>query len=708
MSITKPIVQRFLKGLNTTLDLFSLPEGALRDLQQLLFSFLSGLTTCDAVVELTSSGGASTVVIPDGTHPANQAILAFAEYYPASAATSSLLCYLTRVSANAAIFVAVPSGLVATGVNVGGGILIPGTTYTYDITAIDNDSTLGYGVAGETTAAVITKDPGMGNNAVTITWNIDPGAAGYRIYGRIGGAIGLLATVDANTLSFTDTGNTAPGAQTPPLSNTTNLVVALDNALSDSVGLGFSTLLPFCPIQAVATFSSVPGVIIVFFTASGGIKGLTGPVPQMVMCPNNLMVLCLGNGIFPYAITSNAGSGFIPVLLGSTTITPPPAGQHVPVAIAHGLFHAGIFWAANTWVTNHANGLDGPSALRQSNVNDPTTYNTTNSTFVSKNDGDEITAIAAFSIAEAGIAPAGNVVIYKNKTTWLASPNLISSTAFTLTQAQTDMGCVAPRSVRYVAPLGQFRLTHKGLALFDGLRDTLLTDSSVQSIFDNRDNAAKNLDWNFAYLSKGFYVDDPSMYGLLYPKIGGEGATGRMSGLLLYDIRNQAFTTANLLSAGLNAGGHYSSVYSFNPPGGKVILLLASSDVGKIYKWQTGAATDPNGNQVSWTFTTAEVFNFERPSDPLFIDSLIIKGSGSGSITSVTANINGSASSITLLSSQVPDQNYAGAGTDWQVDVKVNQTVMNMNVTISGTGPVNIHLIKWEIVDKPAVHYVLC
>jgi hypothetical protein len=101
-----------------------------------------------------------------------------------------------------------------------GGTLANGA-YAYQVTAVNAN--------GETTAlaaTTITVSAGGGSASVILTWQPDGDSAGvtYKVYGRVAGSIGLLATVgpfdDDQTPTYTDTGSPAPGAA-PPGSNTT-------------------------------------------------------------------------------------------------------------------------------------------------------------------------------------------------------------------------------------------------------------------------------------------------------------------------------------------------------------------------------------------------------------------------------------------------------------------------------------------------------
>jgi hypothetical protein len=128
---------------------------------------------------------------------------------------------------------------------------------------------------------------------------------------------------------------------------------------------------------------------------------------------------------------------------GSDTATNPPAGA------AHAIAHAGSLWVFNTSPTNTSDGLDGPSALRMSDVNNPKSWNPLNAAFVGKDDGSQGMGIAAFTIAEAGIPPTGTLVCFKEFSTYQVN-GVFGSTSFSIQQVQSDMGCIAPRSIQFL------------------------------------------------------------------------------------------------------------------------------------------------------------------------------------------------------------------------------------------------------------------
>lgn len=90
------------------------------------------------------------------------------------------------------------------------GTLVAGT-YTYTRTALN--------ALGETIASASASITTTATGGVAITWDTVDGEAGARIYGR-SGTLGLLATVAADTLTFTDDGSVTPGVASPTANTT--------------------------------------------------------------------------------------------------------------------------------------------------------------------------------------------------------------------------------------------------------------------------------------------------------------------------------------------------------------------------------------------------------------------------------------------------------------------------------------------------------
>jgi hypothetical protein len=114
-----------------------------------------------------------------------------------------------------------PSSLSGTSANVGG-TLIAGS-YTYVVSAL--------GPAGETLSSspVTVVIAGVATtNAVTLTWDAEPGAQGYNVYGRSGStaSLDLLAVVGGAEVSFVDDGVSVGDLTKHPIVNANALAAA--------------------------------------------------------------------------------------------------------------------------------------------------------------------------------------------------------------------------------------------------------------------------------------------------------------------------------------------------------------------------------------------------------------------------------------------------------------------------------------------------
>jgi hypothetical protein len=146
-------------------------------------------------------------------------------HYPADVRDGCDFTSVDRPALNA------PTGLALTA-HVGGGT-VTAAAHAYQVTAVNAN--------GETTALAPVAITLASIGTVSMTWAPVANGVTYKIYGRVAGSIGLLATVgpfdDDQTPSYTDTGTPAPGA-VPPVSNTTGGPGAYTN-------LAINTIVPY-------------------------------------------------------------------------------------------------------------------------------------------------------------------------------------------------------------------------------------------------------------------------------------------------------------------------------------------------------------------------------------------------------------------------------------------------------------------------------
>ena len=146
---------------------------------------------------------AAGVPIPDGAEPAGGTDEEIVIWQPSSDTYWEL--FLARQALHSPQFAGDAQ------VQPGGGLAAG--SYEYKVTARS--------ARGETNGRVVSLPATVGEgSSVRISWYPIDGATGYRVYrGPAGGEPGLVASVDADATSFTDSGDPA-GARTPPTENT--------------------------------------------------------------------------------------------------------------------------------------------------------------------------------------------------------------------------------------------------------------------------------------------------------------------------------------------------------------------------------------------------------------------------------------------------------------------------------------------------------
>jgi hypothetical protein len=397
-------------------------------------------------------------------------------------------------------------------------------------------------------------------------------------------------------------------------------------------------------------------------TPAGGITGNISPIPQIIQFAN-LMFLALGNGLSPFTsdgtnantiqivntftatypawainlafnqgdsiqatvggtayvftavqggltnptaaptwpatlnktVGDGAGSTIIWKNAGQVSTSPPPRGA------AHVEVYAGSIWVANTAPQISADQLDGPSAIRMSDANNPNSWNPLNAAQVARDDGQQISGIKSFAVAAAGIPTTNQLAVFKDFSTYVTN-GVFGAADFSIQQAQTDMGCSAGRSIQYLPGFGLIRLTHLGFAIFDGLYDKVVSEEVRPYIFGGEPDIVP-VDWNFAWFSKGAQVANPPMYVCACP-IQGTNASST----------NYPFTAQGVRTSGpvFTNGIYYIKVQGMNSDGSATItaeqkvligaflnqsqyLLVTFPNAGAFVTWRVYIGSSPGG-----------------------------------------------------------------------------------------------------------------
>jgi hypothetical protein len=128
--------------------------------------------------------------------------------------------------------IAAPTAPTVAVVSTGG--TLAAATYAYKVTAI---SAIGETLPSTASSTIVATGT---TNVMNVSWAAVPGARGYKIYGRVtGGGFGLIATLGASTLTFSDTGTVTPVAATlPPVATPTPATTFKVQVFDDVVSTG--------------------------------------------------------------------------------------------------------------------------------------------------------------------------------------------------------------------------------------------------------------------------------------------------------------------------------------------------------------------------------------------------------------------------------------------------------------------------------------
>lgn len=401
------------------------------------------------------------------------------------------------------------------------------------------------------------------------------------------------------------------------------------------------------------------------------------------------------------------------------------AKQYPPIGAAHIITHANALWAWNTSPTNSTgNGsIDGPSVLRMSAPNDADAWPLVNTELIGQDDGTQGTGLATFTIAEAGITPDANLVVFKDYSTYVVK-GVFQASDFAVQQIKTDMGCLAPRSIAFATAWGVFRFSHIGFAWFDGMNDHILSEEIRPYIFGDR--VTPGVDFSRLSKMRGTLVANPPLYVCSAPTK--DGLTTR---IFAYDLVQKAWMICDYMNGSnpdFSPNGvqypitHMAQLRPRSPLGGltpvgngNAITIIADfgpGNVASIRQWQEGDtawdATSPP-TPVAWSFRPQEVgepgsrayfrranvrlvapqpgqitghFNIGEESQP---NNVQLEG-GAGPSHGTAPNIATTA-------------NYFG-NEDLGVALDVHQTGPSLNGTYSGSGPASIEGVDYHIAAK--------
>lgn len=470
---------------------------------------------------------------------------------------------------------------------------------------------------------------------------------------------------------------------------------------------------PWAPNVAYPAQSAiVPDVANGFYyvASKGGTSGATEPAfPTTIgntVTDGGVTWTCAGAILVYKAIQSGVSGGatgtssigvvpsFTQTVGGTTTdggvvwqnIGTPADSAPSPPGAAHGIVYAGALWVANTYPSDHSNGIDGPSSIRMSNVNAPTSWNPINQAFLDKDDGTEIQGMAAFTITAQGIPPEGSLVVFKDFATFQIQ-GIFGASNFAIQRVRTDMGCIAPRSIQFIPGYGIIRMTHLGFAIFDGVNDRVVSEEIRPYLFQSNDTGTSDiltLDSNYSYASWGFQTADPPMYCCACP-IG--QSSGNLTRLFCYDLVLKNWTVVDLpFSIG--------SAVQVRAEGTEPISMFGGFSDGTLQRWQAEDiqwySGSPSASDVAWSFRTQEIAS-QIGDQRIYVRRLAITGANTNSTGKVmsTPKIDGV---FDTAWSSLP----LSAG-DFEIFAPINRKGLRAHATVSGTGVVEIRSNSWHI-----------
>lgn len=573
----KPITHsRWLKGLQSGFDRYSQPKGSIARVSNLLYTRRGALKTCDGtqlITQYNSGGGAALQPASANFGPITEVYL-----YQPIGGTPAYFGIVKDINTH----IAAPTGLGAAD-GGGGGNLSAGTYRWVITaldgaggeTTVSNEPSLTLLVSHKAslTWTPVTNAAGGYNVYRTVAGG---GAGTEHFVATVAGQ--ATAAYTDNTADASLGPSTPPGANSTQVCQFYQFTFPSYGAAQIVKTLPADNIIfqPGNPIGGGGGGSHGGGGGGGPQTPQGGTTGNLSPLP-MILQFTNKMILGLGNGITPYTSdgttggttqitnsfsavypvwtastawlqgdqiqvnisatlyvftavqggTSGAGGGpSFSATLGSTvadnniiwknsgqvSTSPPPRGA------ANIEVYAGSLWCANTGIVESSDQLDGPSALRMSDLNNPLSWNPLNAAQISPDDSDQNTGIKAFTVAEAGIAPQNFLMYFKNYSTYLIQ-GVFGATNFSITRLQTDLGCIASRSIQFIPGFGIMRLSHLGFAVTDGITDKLENPEAIRPYLfpESTESDITLIDQSYVYFAKAAQTANPPMYVCALP-----------------------------------------------------------------------------------------------------------------------------------------------------------------------------------------------
>ena len=590
-----------------------------------------------------------------------------------------------------------------------------------------------------TSGSISISGPGSGYGTVNYQYSTDSGST-WNTFSSYSGN-------DAQPALWNETLSVAiPATLLTDISHLQVQVVASASYDASNSGVMTSTASVTSGVYAVTTVSTS-------FSPYGGISGLACVVPELLQFAG-LEIVVLGNGYAPQYCdpSSLAGTGLNPLtnsfqsayptwqsgvdwisgaqlaaldgavnylftatqggVSGSTaptwaftqgaqtadgsviwTCNGPIAVSVAPRGAAHAVAYAGSLWLANTAPSTTSDQLDGPTVLKMSDSNNPNSWNPVNVAFIGRDDGSQITGIQPFTIAALGISPTGSMAVFKEFQTYQII-GVFGSNNFEIQEAQTDMGCLACRSIQFIPGFGVVRWTHLGFAVYDGVNDRLISEEIRPYLFGGvgTDADLVPVDPTFAYLSKSAQSAKPPMYMCAMPLMEQVGALTRV---FCYDLIMKSWVIIDLPWV-------VSSLNRVKAGEGNPLVVAGKLD-GTVQRLQSGeTAWDATNTATAtqWGFRTPDVFG-EGSSQRIFYREMVLRGYatvGQTATITITPTLDGAVQPSMAL--DIIPQAAASGQFEIRANLWLNGQICHLD--IAGQGQIVIDSIDWDIMPKSA------
>ena len=364
---------------------------------------------------------------------------------------------------------------------------------------------------------------------------------------------------------------------------------------------------------------------------------------------------------------------------------PPPGAAHITV-------YAGSLWVLNTFPTNTASGIDGPTSLRMSSINNPNSWNPINQAFLDKDDGTVGMGLATFTITAQGIPPEGSMVAYKLYQGYQIV-GVFGASNFAIQRVQSDMGCNAPRSIQFLTGFGIARSTHLGIGVFDGVNDRIISEPIRPYLLPSNDQDDADItvvDASWLLSAWGAQAANPPMYTLFVP-IGNSG--GQLTRALCFDMVLKAWAITDLpfsVSTALQVRSGLA-----NPT-----TVLGDFSDGILQRWQSGDLqwyTGGTPQDVDWLMVTGALASKDA-SQRVYVRRVAVTGINtavsSAGIQVITAEEGNPQPVVSFVTPAVGD---------FTEFATVQRVGTRFNTQISGAGQVEIDNIEFHIEPRPSL-----